>query len=396
MLKNVKRVAIICGYSFPEGLAPSTRVLTYAKGLSENGVEVSIYVYFPTDRNPSRFSVDGSIDGVSYHYPNTRQYPENLILRKLCHFYYMFITVKKYYLRHKIENYNITIISSDWFRILYFFIPILNFLNTKIVFIADEYPVPIRVRLKNKLPKWRKVLFRIILNRVDGMIFMTNNLKEFFNTIVLKPSFVLPSITDLSRFSERTIIRKDLPKYICYMGNMELSKDNVDNIIEAFNLIKNKYIDFQLHLYGAPNSKDLKIINQLITKYNLSERVFLKGVISNKKVSLVLSESILLVSSQPDTKRAHGGFPTKLGEYMATGVPMLVTDVGEISKYVTHGLNGWLAKPENPIDYAMKMEFIFDNYTEALNVAANGKKYVYENFDSNLVTKEMIFFFNNL
>lgn len=396
MVSTIKRVAIICGYSFPEGLAPSTRILAYAKGLTENGIEVNIYVYFPTDRDPSPFLVDGCIDGVNYYYPSTRQYPKHFILRKLCHIYYMFITVQKYFKKHKNENYNITIVSSDWFRILYFFIPILNTLNTKAIFIADEYPVPIRVHLKDKLPKWRRVFFRLILRRVDGMIFMTNNLKEFFNKIVVKPSFILPSITDLSRFSEKALIRKDIPEYICYMGNMELSKDNVDNIIEAFNLIKNKYPDLELHLYGAPNSNDLLIINQIIAKHNLFGRVFLKGIISNKKVNLVLSESKLLVSSQPDTKRAQGGFPTKLGEYMATGVPMLVTNVGEISKYVTHGVNGWLANPSDAIDYSLQMEYILGNYSEALNVAENGKKYVYENFDSKLITKEMIYFFDNL
>ena len=396
MVSNIKRIAIICGYSFPEGLAPSTRILTYAKGLIENGIEVDIFVYFPTERDPSPFLVDGCIDGVAYYYPNTRQYPKQIILRKLCHIYYMFITARKYFKKHKNENYNITIVSSDWFRILYFFIPVLNLLKTKTIFIADEYPVPIRVRLKDKLPNWRRVFFRIILRRVDGMIFMTNNLKEFFNKIVVKPSFILPSITDLSRFSEKALIRKDILEYICYMGNMELSKDNVDNIIESFNLIKNKYPALQLHLYGAPNTNDLHIINQIITKHDLYGRVILKGIISNKKVNLVLKESKLLVSSQPDTKRAQGGFPTKLGEYMATGVPMLVTNVGEISKYVTHGVNGWLSEPCNLIDYSLKMEYILDNYSEALDVAENGRKYVYENFDSRSITKEMIYFFDKL
>jgi hypothetical protein len=185
MDSKLKRIAIICGYSFPEGLAPSTRILTYAKGLVENGVDVNIYVYFPTDSNSSSFLIDGCIDGISYHYPNTRQYPKQIVLRKLCHIYYMFITAHKYLKKHKDKNYDITILSSDWFRILYFFIPIFTFINTKIVFIADEYPVPIRVYLKNRLPKWRRLLFQTILNKVDGMIFMTNNLRDFYKTIVV-------------------------------------------------------------------------------------------------------------------------------------------------------------------------------------------------------------------
>ncbi|MDQ0476441.1 glycosyltransferase family 4 protein [Chryseobacterium sp. MDT2-18] len=391
---NIKRVAIICGYSFPEGLASTTRILTYAKGLVENGVEVDIYVFFPSDREPNHFSVDGVIDGINYHYPNTRLYPSHVFFRKISHIYFLIISAYKYLKKHKKNHFDVTILSSDFFRILYFYVPILKTINTKAIFIADEYPVPMRVHLKEELPKLHKFLLRTILQQVDGMIFITGKLESFYRSIVLKPSFILPSLTDFSRFS--TVVKNDVLDYICYMGSLELSKDNVDNIIEAFNLVKNKYPDLELHLYGTPNRNDLQILERIIDESDLRERVFLKGIISNNKVSPILSASKLLVSSQPDTKRAQGGFPTKLGEYMATGVPMLVTNVGEISKYVKHGVNGWLAEPSNVIDYASKMEYILDNYSEALDVAENGKKYVYKNFDAKLITKEMIHFLNKI
>jgi glycosyltransferase involved in cell wall biosynthesis len=204
----------------------------------------------------------------------------------------------------------------------------------------------------------------------------------FYNDIVEKPSYILPSVTDLSRFSNILFENNnDSIKYICYMGNLELSKDNVDNIIEAFSIIANKHSNIVLHLYGTPSSHDLQIIYEIISKFNLTDRVIFKGKVANSEVPGILSRSFILVSSQPITKRAEGGFPTKLGEYMASGVPTLVTNVGEIGDYITNGINGWLAKPCDPEDYAKNMEYIINNYSEALQVAENAKEYVMENFD---------------
>ncbi|HEY4324214.1 MAG TPA: glycosyltransferase [Mucilaginibacter sp.] len=392
---KIKRVAIICGYSFPEGLAATTRILSYGKGFVENGIKTDIFVYFPTDSQPSSFSADGEIYGINYHYPGTREHPKNKIIRILSHAYYCFIAVFKLLKENKKEKFDFVIISSDWFRILYVFIPVVKLINSRPIFITDEYPVPIRVYLKNSIPKYKETLFKNILKYVKGMIFMTDNLSSFYNGFVEKPSYILPTLTDVSRFSGIPP-NYNGPRYLCYMGNMELSKDNVDNIISAFKTISEKYDDLELHLYGPPSPNDLKRIAALIDKLELHTRVILKGKVSNDKVPGILLNSFILVSSQPPTKRAEGGFPTKLGEYMASGKPTLLTNVGEISKFVTDGVNCWLAIPNDPIDYGKKLEYIIDNYPEALKVGERARAYILENFDYNVQCIKLINFLDKL
>jgi glycosyltransferase involved in cell wall biosynthesis len=396
MLSNrVSRVAIVCGYPFPDGLAPTSRILAYAKGLVEEGVIVDIFIYFPTDNVKGTLPVCGEINGINYHYPGTRKYPENNIIRKLSHFYYCIRAIRSLVEENKKSKFDIVIISSDWFRILYTFIPVVKNFNAKVVFIADEFPVPIRVHLKSSIPSWRKFFFRHSLKYVSGMIFMTQALQDFYSDIVRKPSFILPSITDISRFlnlSEANPVKR----HLCYMGNMELSKDNVDNIIEAFNLITKKYSDVELHLYGSPSSADKTKLTNLVQKYQLQDRISFKGRISNDLVPSVLKNSYVLVSSQPDTRRAAGGFPTKLGEYMATGVPTVLTKVGEIPNYITDAKNGWLVEPNNPIEYAAKLEFIFENYTEALKVADTAKSYIIENFSYKVQCARLLIFLTDV
>ena len=118
----------------------------------------------------------------------------------------------------------------------------------------------------------------------------------------------------------------------------------------------------------------------MIKNFKLSDRVFLKGKVANEDVPKILGESKILVSSQPKTKRAEGGFPTKLGEYVAMGVPTIICDVGENSKYLEPGKECIYAKPEDPYDFADKIAFVIDNYELALSIAKNGQKVIIDKY----------------
>lgn len=391
----IKRVAVICGYPFPNGLAATIRIVSYLKGLKEKGVETDVFIYRPTEIYSQRtgLPVDGEIDGVRYHYPKTRVYSKYKILRGLGRYYYYLVACYRIWREHRKKKIDFLLISNDFFDILYLYTIWAKLIGIRPVFITDEYPMPIRVHLHNDIPKWKKVLYKHILKCEDSLIFMTDKLNTFFNSELKKPYHILPTITDTSRFDkEQEPVDK---KYLCYMGNMELSKDNVDNIIRAFAFVSDKYRDIDFYLYGAPSSKDEAIIKRVIKECKMQDRVFIKGRVSATEVPAILKNAYLLVSSQPNTRRAEGGFPTKLGEYMATGVPAILTDVGEISQYVKDGIHVHIAPPESPELYAKKLDWILSNYHEALNIAAEAKRYLYNTFDYRKVSEGLFEFFKN-
>ena len=156
------------------------------------------------------------------------------------------------------------------------------------------------------------------------------------------------------------------------MGNMELSKDNVDNILYALSILLRDNYDVHLYLFGKPNLKDKSILERIIEQEGLANNTSFRFAQYND-VPKILSEADILVSSQPVTVRADGGFPTKLGEYLMSGTPVLSTNVGETSKYFKDGEHMYFAKPESPLDYANKLKYIIDNYEKALAVAKKGK-----------------------
>ena len=69
-----------------------------------------------------------------------------------------------------------------------------------------------------------------------------------------------------------------------------------------------------------------------------------------------------------------GGFPTKLGEYLASGKPVIVTNVGEISEYLTDRQNAYIIEPNNIEALYNCFKYIADHYEEAINVGLEGRK----------------------
>lgn len=145
-------------------------------------------------------------------------------------------------------------------------------------------------------------------------------------------------------------------------------------------------------MYGAPTNETEYNLRELISSLNLENKVFLKGRVRSDEVPDILKKAKILVSSQPETLRASGGFPTKLGEYLISGTPALISNVGENAKYVNNGTHIYFVQPGNYVAYAQKLSYILNNYEEAQNVAENGKRFLLENYSHIKKGKELLEF----
>lgn len=398
-------IAVLSIYSFPFGGAATNRILAYCKGLIANGVNVDIFIPHTTDYLPVKETLpdSGSYEGIRYFYSSGRYRSEYKVLRGLARatkfrqFYGYISSWKNICQQSKIKKYSCIIISTDLIPSLLIYSLLAKKINAKSVFIFDEFPIPIRHKLKDAIPKWKTFLYKIVLKNIDAYISISEKLKHYYCNISSKPSFVLPVICDVSRFYSANcdnILKTK--KYLCYMGNMELSKDDVDNIIKAFAIITKDNKDLELHLYGSHNLQTNDYLKKLIISLGLSDCALLKGRVASADVPQILCNAFILVSSQPNTVRASGGFPTKLGEYLATGIPALLTDVGENSKYVKDSEHVFFVKPNDTQAYAKKLEYIIDNYTEALNIAKNGKEFILEQYSHIQQGKRLAAFLSNL
>ncbi|MBO2542865.1 glycosyltransferase family 4 protein [Salegentibacter sp. BDJ18] len=250
--------------------------------------------------------------------------------------------------------------------------------HRKYLLIAERNEYPSHILFKNDKiraqKRSRSENYLQNLNMFDGLITCTHSLEKFYTPFLNSKasSIVRPSIVNTSQFECTGLITKK--KYITYCGDWGNLKDGVPILIKAFSLVSEKFNDFKLRLIGGTsNSEDEKFILTLIEELNLSRKVVLEGKVKHALVPKLLNESMILVLARPSNKQAEGGFPSKVTEYMATGVPTLVTRVGEIEKYFQDNIHLSISEPDTHIGFAEKLVEIIENYSDALIVAEAGK-----------------------
>lgn len=234
-------------------------------------------------------------------------------------------------------------------------------------------------------------IFLETIGKIDIFGVMTNTLITHYK-VLAKPEakfMHLPMTVDLSRFDNVSSSEDNyLKPYIAFTGTMNHKKDGVDVLIKAFSKIADKYPALHLYLAGFWHY-DVTKQEDLITSFGLKERVHYVGVLNRDQIPPFVCNANLLALSRPDSHQAQGGFPTKLGEYLATGNPVCVTKVGEIPNYLEDNVSAFMAEPGDVDSFADAMDRALRDETNAKRVGANGRKVAQENFDAEKQAKRL-------
>jgi glycosyltransferase involved in cell wall biosynthesis len=182
----------------------------------------------------------------------------------------------------------------------------------------------------------------------------------------------MPVVVDPKRFEEKTA--KSEERYVAYCGSMNSPKDGIDTLLESFALFTSAFPDIQLKLIGRTDFSDFARLKKKLSDLSLNDRVQFTGRVTNEEMAMLLKNAVMLVLARPDSVQAKANFPTKIGEYCATGKPIVTTRVGSITDFFSDGINIFLAEPDNPISFSTKMREVMNNYPSALNIGEEGRK----------------------
>ena len=67
-------------------------------------------------------------------------------------------------------------------------------------------------------------------------------------------------------------------------------------------------------------------------------------------------------------------FPHKIGEYVASGNPIITTNVGEIGHYFQHKKTALISDEYKASSFMKLMKYVLDNPAEAKKIGENGKE----------------------
>lgn len=212
-------------------------------------------------------------------------------------------------------------------------------------------------------------------SNLSGLALMTNTLVSHYKKFPGGPRLLhLPMTVDFDRFIGNSLPLEGFCKpYIAFVGAMNDAKDGVNILIEAFGMISNEFVDLNLYLIGSWNY-DTPGHQTRIRELGLEDRVIWKGEYSRDQIPAIINNAELLVLPRPDSKQARGGFPTKLGEYLATANPVCATSVGELPLYLKDNESIFFAEPGSVTSFSSAMRRVLVDYEFAREVGANGKR----------------------
>lgn len=386
---KIKNIVIITDCPIHSGLASANRILSYAKGFQYHKWIAEIIIFRKTEPPGTTKSLfpEGYIDGVKYRYLfKTPVKSANYLKRRsdnfaglLKLFLFSVLYIKRNSLLIYYSPYTLPVISLRLARII-----------NKTIILKEESEHP------SVYTRERTFIDSFIFNNIhyylfDGFLLMTRNLMQYFERkFPGKAKTQIPMTVNLERFSE---YKKEKKKVITYLGSLNDSKDGVGILIKAYALVVEQFPEFSLNIYGEAESGQLKkYYDEEVLKYNLQSKVFFKGSVSRDKVPDVLNESGVLVLPRPDSIQARNGFPTKLGEYLATGNPVVVTSIGEIPDYLVNKESAFLVKAGSVENLAETICNVLSDMEFAKTIGLKGKKIAETYFDEKKQAKKIIEF----
>jgi glycosyltransferase involved in cell wall biosynthesis len=165
---------------------------------------------------------------------------------------------------------------------------------------------------------------------------------------------------------------------------------NIQLLIDAVSVLKNRTKPFPI----GEQQCTLKLI---VIGWG-PEGEFLSKEVENRK----LGDSIKFIGEVPHASKLLRGFdlfvmtsryeglPYSLLEASLAGIPVISTDVGGVPEIISHGRTGRLVKVLSAEELADNIQWVKNNYREALNMAQQAKNFVELEYSENQMIYNML------
>lgn len=243
--------------------------------------------------------------------------------------------------------------------------------------------------------KWRNVFNKLKLTncyekriveagyrkRKTEFIAISNDTHRYIESVLHYASKVtlLHNAIDTHLFSPSTIKCKE-ELVLTTIGSL-VDKKGHELAIQTVAELKKREIDVVLNVLGeGPNRTKLE---GLIEKFELSDRIFLKGNVDDPEN--FLQNSLLYLHTA-----SYEPFGLVLLEAMACGLPVVCTDGVGNRDLIREGESGFMVKKRDPVELADKIEILINNPDLQLKMEKNAREFAegfgIENYVKNLLT----------
>ena len=253
--------------------------------------------------------------------------------------------------------------------------------------IAKKYNLPLQIQIhtdflspyfwkESFLNKIRVIIGKFLIKRTDCLRVVSNRIKNSLlqrlqpATCHLPPNItVLPIFVDIEKIKNTPAnfdVRKKYPQFsfIIMMASRLEKEKNIVLAIEMMRELIRQYPKIGMVIIG--DGKEKKNLERLVSKYNLQKNILFEGW-QNDLISYYKTANVFLSTS------LYEGYGLTIVEALASGCPVVSSDVGIASEMISEGESGFVCPVNDKNCFIRRIQEIMEISSLKEKLALNSK-----------------------
>jgi glycosyltransferase involved in cell wall biosynthesis len=390
------------GIGFPNGTAPTSRVTGYARGLKAGGAEVLVLCLGTSEPSPPEAAVNTEVGGVVHGIPFEYTCGSTIRSTKFWSRRWSRVhglvgaarRIRRQRSAGPVEAVLLYSKSSLDAAVLHF---VSRWVGA--VYIVELCELPFPTLRGVVLGRVRRDIYnRTFFRWFDAAIVISDRLRQHIAAFGTPETAVLkvPVMVDTDEFRPMPEAVES-PPVITYCGLLNEEKDGVAALMRAFARVVADLPQLHLRLIGDTyHGTRIPEFRTVAERLGIADKVSFVGSVARSEVPAFLARASVLVLARPRSPQAEAGMPTKVAEYLASGVPTVLTRTGEIGTFLESGVSAYLVPPDDVPALATALRHVLLHSAEAANVGRRGREVAVQSFDYRVVGARVAAFIADL
>ncbi len=400
---NIKVMIVGGNFGYPFGKGAANRIRLIALGLKENHARVTVLHLFCSEPHGDIINTQakGSFQGIDFEYtPGTTVISNSFIFRHWLQLKGLLLGLWRILMLRFEKGLSCVYLYERFSSI-----------NVPVIALCRLIGLPVVLDICEWWPAFntfsrveKNIFFGYVLKKVDGVIVISQailgHVRNFYNSKgKIAPVLKIPILVDSRRWGELAHWDPDNAKrYVLWCGDLKAYSGSVKFLIKVMHEIFIRKIDLRLRLLGAASTALIKEFKDYQRGLGLPDSlVEFPGFVKDEDLKIKeFSGALALLMPLWDTERDLCRFPQKLAEYLASGRPVVASDVGELKTFLKDKVNSLLCKADDVECFADAIERIYNFPEEARRIGMDGRRLSESCFDYRICAGHTMRFLTSL
>ncbi len=236
-------------------------------------------------------------------------------------------------------------------------------------------------------PSARERYVECVVGHCDGVWAVSEHLAGFWRArgVPTERILVQPTVTRAASFEPGG--EQPDRHSAAYVGN--LAHREIDYLLDIAEIVHRDIDDFRLTIYGDAHPGRRAELQAILRDRRLADVVRIELPVLPVEVPRVTAIAGALLLPRARGEFSEAGFPNKVGEYLATGRPVLTTRVGDIPRYLIDGDTAVLVDPDDCRVFAAALVWMMTDVAAAEAIGARGRDLAMRLWSSDVVARRV-------